>query len=197
VLELGEDEGGAGDLGDVPRAGGDVLEEGPALGEQGEPSFSLEAQASEQGVRGAGVDVGLLVSGGALDGDVDADSGALVAGVGQRGHSEGRRAVQGGQGVGACGGDVVDVAGLGRAGPDGEAAGSMTAWTFPPGRWCLPEYQASISSPFTLVTCSASRSVLNSLPSRITKAAPSCRARSRASCRSGAWSARTPVPSPI
>jgi hypothetical protein len=88
VLELGEDEGGAGDLGDVPRAGGDVLEEGPALGEQGESSFSLEAQASEQGVPGAGADIEFLVSGGALDGHVDADSGALVAGVGQRGHSD-------------------------------------------------------------------------------------------------------------
>ena len=45
----------------------------------------------------------------------------------------------------------------------------MTAWTLPPGRWCLPEYHASMASPFTLVTCSSRRSVLNSLPSRITK----------------------------
>jgi len=45
--------------------------------------------------------LGLAVPAGALDGDVDADSGALVAGVGQRGHPEGRGPVQGGQGVGA------------------------------------------------------------------------------------------------
>ncbi len=42
MLELGEYEGRADGLGDVPGAGGDVLEECPSLGEQGEPSFSPE-----------------------------------------------------------------------------------------------------------------------------------------------------------
>jgi hypothetical protein len=55
----------------------------------------------------------------------------------------------------------------------GRPPGRMTAWTLPPGRWCLPEYHASMASPFTLVTCSFRRSVLNSLPSGITKGVPS------------------------
>jgi hypothetical protein len=37
VLELGEDEGGAGYFGEPGGVGGDVLEGGPALGEQSEP----------------------------------------------------------------------------------------------------------------------------------------------------------------
>ena len=37
MLELGEDEGGAGYLGDSAGAGGDVLEDGPALGEHANP----------------------------------------------------------------------------------------------------------------------------------------------------------------
>ena len=54
--ELGEDEGGADDLGDVPGAGGGVLKDGPAAGEQGEPAFSLEAEAAQQAVAGAVAD---------------------------------------------------------------------------------------------------------------------------------------------
>ena len=117
MLELGEDEGGADYLGDSSGAGGDALEGGPALGEQGEPAFSLAAEAAEQAFR-------VLVRGRVagfrrvLDGDVDADSGALVAAVGEGRHSGGGGAVEGGQGVAAGGGDVVDVAGLGRAGPE-------------------------------------------------------------------------------
>jgi hypothetical protein len=48
VLELGEVEGGAGYLGDPAGAGGDVLEGGPALGEQGEPAFPAAAQVAQQ-----------------------------------------------------------------------------------------------------------------------------------------------------
>ena len=44
----------------------------------------------------------------------------------------------------------------------------MTAWTLPPCRRDLPEYQASICSPLTLVTASAQRSEAKTLPSRIT-----------------------------
>ncbi len=44
----------------------------------------------------------------------------------------------------------------------------MTAWTFAPGRCFFPEYQASISSPFALVTVSERRSVSKIFPSGIT-----------------------------
>jgi hypothetical protein len=68
VLELGEDEGGTGYPGGAAGVGGDVLEGGPALGEQGEPAFTAAAQVAEQGVPGAGVNVELPVPGGVLTG---------------------------------------------------------------------------------------------------------------------------------
>ena len=43
VIWSGEDEGGAGYLGDAAGAGGHVLEGGPALGKQGEPAFAAAA----------------------------------------------------------------------------------------------------------------------------------------------------------
>jgi hypothetical protein len=76
VLELGEDEGGADYPGGSSGAGGDALEGGPALGEQGESSFSLAAEAAEQAVSGFRVGVESLVPGRVLGGDADADSGA-------------------------------------------------------------------------------------------------------------------------
>jgi len=95
VLELGEDECGLDYFGGSPRAGGDVLEGGPALGEQGECSFSLAAEAAQKAVSGFGVRVGLLASRRVLDRDEDSDPGAFVAAVGQRGQSEGGGAVEG------------------------------------------------------------------------------------------------------
>ena len=68
-----------------PGAGGGVLKDGPAAGEQGEPAFSLEAEAAQQAVAGTVADGELLVSAGVLHGDVDSGSGALVAAVGQGG----------------------------------------------------------------------------------------------------------------
>lgn len=52
MLELGEDECGPDYLGGSSWAGGDALEGGPALGEQGEPAFPLAAQAAQQAVAG-------------------------------------------------------------------------------------------------------------------------------------------------
>ena len=77
-----------------------MLEEGPALGEQGEPAFSLEAEAAQQGIPGLGAGCELLVSAGALDGDVDADSGALVAAVGRGSAFRGQRRGRGRAGRG-------------------------------------------------------------------------------------------------
>lgn len=68
MLEFGEDEGGADDLGNASGAGGGVLEDGPALGEQGEPTFSLESQAAQQGVPGLVSGVELLVFAGFFTG---------------------------------------------------------------------------------------------------------------------------------
>jgi hypothetical protein len=101
VLELGEDESGLDYLGGSPGAGGDALEDGPALGERGESSLSLAAQAAQQAVAGFRAGVEPLVPAGVLDRDADADSGSLVAAVGQRRHAEGGGAVEGRQGVGA------------------------------------------------------------------------------------------------
>jgi hypothetical protein len=54
VLEVGEYQGGAGDVADFARAGGDALEGAPALVEQGEPAFAEAAQGALDGVAGAG-----------------------------------------------------------------------------------------------------------------------------------------------
>src|SRR6202000_2796412 len=120
MLELREDEGSLGYLGGAVGVGGDVLEGGPALGEQGEPAFPAAAQVAEQRVPGAGAGVEFLVSGGLFHGDEDAYSSALVAGIGEARHSQGGGAVEGGQGVPAGGGDVGARAGLGRARPEWE-----------------------------------------------------------------------------
>ena len=57
VFEVGEDEGGFGDVADLLRAGGDVLQHAPAGGEQGEAAFAEAAQGAEQGVVGAVVGI--------------------------------------------------------------------------------------------------------------------------------------------
>jgi len=132
-----------------------VLEDGPALGEQGESALSAAAQVAQvaqQCVPGTGVDVGFLASWRVFHGDEDA--GTFVATVGEGRHSGGDRAVEGEQGM-------------------------------PPWRWAFPECQASISLPFTLVTDSEQRSVAKTLPSRITYGTPSAVARSVSAGSSG------------
>ena len=123
MLEVEEDECGFGYLGDSARAGGDVLEGAPALGEQGECSFAEAAQGSQERIWGAGVQVEFAPAGGVFHGGFDADSGAVVAVVGQGGHSEGGGAVQGRERVDPGGSDVVDRSGLGVGKPDREPAG--------------------------------------------------------------------------
>jgi hypothetical protein len=54
---MGEDEGGAGDAADPAGAGGDMLEDPPALDEQGEPAFAQAAHGTLQGVAGAVADI--------------------------------------------------------------------------------------------------------------------------------------------
>ena len=111
MFPLGQDEGGADYAGGVAGAGGDVLEGGPAAGEQGKSAFSGGAQPAQEKVAGALVDVEFSVRGslflqGVLGGGVHADAGALVAGVGQAGQAEGRGAVESRQGMDAGGVDV-------------------------------------------------------------------------------------------
>jgi hypothetical protein len=192
MLELGEDEGGAGYLCSAVGVGGDVLEGSPPLCEQGEPSFAAAAQVAQECVARARVGIEFLVPGGVLEGDEDSDSGALIAAVGEGRHSQAGGAVEA---VPAGGGDVVDRAGLGGAGPEREAvrAGDgLCVAAVPAG---LPEYQASICSPFTLVSGSEQRSDSKIFPSRITYGTPSAIARSSASARPGACSDSTSMAS--
>lgn len=46
MFDVGEDEGGFGEVADGVRAGGDVLENPPAAGEQGEAAFAEGARSS-------------------------------------------------------------------------------------------------------------------------------------------------------
>ena len=91
-----------------------MLQRRPALGEFGGGVFAEGTDRAEELVVGAVVDVERLVGdpGPFLDWGVDADSGAVVAGVGEGGKPGGRGFVQGGQGMAAGGGDVVDRARL-------------------------------------------------------------------------------------
>ena len=99
---MGEDEGGAGDAAGLTGARGDVLESAPAAGERGESAFAQAAQGPLDGIAGAGVYVGVLVPGGLSDRDVNADAGAVIAGVGEGGQPDGGGPVWRGCGRG-CG----------------------------------------------------------------------------------------------
>jgi hypothetical protein len=68
----------------------------------------------------------------------------------------------------------------------GTPFGAVSAWMTPPKWRFLPLYQASISLPFLEIFVSASRSVEMTVPSRIKCGNPRSRARSSASCNSGA-----------
>lgn len=68
MLELGEDGDRAGYLGDAAGTDGDVLEDCPALGEQGKSALSLAAQVAQQRDPGAHTGVKFLVPRGFLTG---------------------------------------------------------------------------------------------------------------------------------
>src|SRR5258706_14930992 len=103
---MGQDECGAGDVADLARTGGDVLEGAPAAGKQGKSAFTQAAQRTQDGVAGAGIDVKFPASGRLLDRDEDAQAGAVVAGISEGGQAGRGRLVEGGQRVDAGGGDV-------------------------------------------------------------------------------------------
>src|SRR5271154_2099023 len=94
---MGEDDGGAGDTADLAGTGGDVLQDPPAAGEQGEPSFSQAAQGTLDGVAGLGIDIKLSAAGWLFDGNQDPDPRAVVAGVGQGGQASGGGPVERGR----------------------------------------------------------------------------------------------------
>jgi len=82
---MGEDQGGADDVSDLARAGGDVMEGAPAAGGQGEPALAQAAKRPLEPVIGACIDIEVPAVWGVPDGDADADPGAFVSGVGQGG----------------------------------------------------------------------------------------------------------------
>src|SRR2546422_11731560 len=104
---MDEDECGADDVTDFAGAGGEVPQDSPAAGEQSEAAFAQAAKGTQQHVVGAGVDVEDLAAGGLFDRGEHADTGAFVAGVGERGQPLGGGLVQGGEYVCAGGGQVV------------------------------------------------------------------------------------------
>ena len=81
VLEMRQDERGAGDVTDLAGARGDGLHGAPAAGDQGERAFAEAAQRAEQGVAGTGTDIGVLPAGRQPDRGVDADADAVATTV--------------------------------------------------------------------------------------------------------------------
>lgn len=140
----------------------------PAAGEDGEAALAEGAQAAEQGVVGAGIDIQPPAVGWMFDGGVHADAGAGVAAASQRGQRQlGCRPVQRSQDVLARGG-VVHRAGFDVGDPQRESVRGGHGLDVPPCLSALPEYHASICLPVTLVVCSPRRSAEKTLPSRIT-----------------------------
>ena len=91
-----------------------------AAGEQRESAFAQAAQTALEGVAGASADIELPPVCGLLDGDVDADARAVIAGVSEGGQPGGGGPVQRGQGVAAGGCDVMHRARLGDRYPQRE-----------------------------------------------------------------------------
>jgi hypothetical protein len=116
---MGEYERGAGDVTDFAGANGDVLEGAPAAGEQREAAFAQAAHGPLERIAGAVADIELAVRGGLADRDVDADSGALIAWIGQGSQPPGCSAIERWQCVHAGGGDVVHRARLHAGDPQG------------------------------------------------------------------------------
>lgn len=165
---MGEDKSGAGDVADRAGAGGDVLKDPPAAFEQGESAFAEASQGAQEPVVGAVVRAESLVSLRLLDGRVNADPGAVVVAVGEGGQAGRGCGVQGAEHVRAGSGQVVHRARLDLGDPQREPVGRREGCRLPACWWALPEYQASMGSPLTLMICSAQRSVRIREPSRIT-----------------------------
>src|SRR4051794_34632236 len=99
MLELGEHECCVGEVADLLRARGDVLQYPPATNEQSKAAFADTTQRAQQRIVGAVVDAQLASVGGLLERSVHADTRAGVSRVGQRGQSTGGRGVQRAEGV--------------------------------------------------------------------------------------------------
>ena len=101
MLDMGEDEGRAGDVAELAGADGDVLQRPPAAGEQREPAFAQAAQRPLEGVAGAGIGIEALAAGRLAYRDVDADPGSAVSRVGQGRQARCGGGVERGERVGA------------------------------------------------------------------------------------------------
>ena len=152
ILNSCEHECSLGEFTNAAGADGDALEGSPAAGEQCEAAFAEAAGGPVQGVVGLVVRAEALPVGGPFDRRLDALACAVVAGIGQGRQVElGGSPVQRADDPGVTGyGQVVQVPGRGLGEEDRRPSGRMTAWMFPPGARCFPEYQALIVSPLTL-----------------------------------------------
>jgi hypothetical protein len=79
---LRENECGFHDVAYLGRADGDVLEGAPAFLQEGEPAFTLVAQAAQQYVAAFRVGIEIAFAG-LSHRDEDSGAGALVAGIGE------------------------------------------------------------------------------------------------------------------
>ena len=128
---MGEDQGGPGDIADLARAGGDVLEGPPAASEQGESAFAQAAQRAEQCVAGAGIDIEVPPVCGLPCRDMDADSGAVVSRIGQGSPVAAARYSAGRAWMRAAVMSCTDPGSTSET-HSGNPSGAMTAWMLPP-----------------------------------------------------------------
>ena len=124
---------------DLAGAGADVLQGAPPAGEQGEPAFAETAQGPLQGVIGAAADVEFRSVRRLPDRDVDADAGALVAGVSQGGQPAGGGVAERGRAWRRAAVMSWTEPGSASETHNGKPSGASTAWMLPPWACALPQ----------------------------------------------------------
>lgn len=115
-----ENECGLGDIADLPRAGGDVLQQSPPLGEQGESALTQTAHTALELVGGAVVEGQGWPFARPFDRGDDADARALVSGIGQGHQPGGGRGVERAEHVGTGRGEIVHRSGFDLGDEEGE-----------------------------------------------------------------------------
>ncbi|MDP9867034.1 hypothetical protein J2S55_006300 [Streptosporangium brasiliense] len=192
---MGEDKHGFDDVADFAGAGSDALEGAPALGEQGETSFSQTAQGAQECVTGAGGDVEGLAVSRLFDRGENTDADAVVAGIGQCGEPVGGGSVQRSQDVFAGCDQVVDRPGFDVGYPERQAVRyrqRLDVAAVVAGLSGVPQVNRFA---FDAGGLSQQWSVAMRVPSRIRWVRPASAASCNSWCRSGAWLARTSMTS--
>ena len=127
MFEVGENECGLGDITDLARAGSDVLQQPPPLGEQREAALVQTAHPALELVGGPATQGQGRALGRLSDRGDDADARTLVSGIGQGHQPVGGRGVERSEHVGTGRREVVHRSGFDLGDEEGEPVRSHEA----------------------------------------------------------------------